>query len=106
MNFGFAWFEGGSEQGKLENTLGLDFGFPAVVAYSSKKDVYIVHRGSFNIVNIRKFLTGLTMGKQQINAIDKELVVKTVEPWDGMDGVLIEEESLADIMGDDWNDEF
>jgi len=106
MNFGFAWFEGGSEQGKLESTLGLDFGFPAMVAYSSKKGVYIVHRGSFNVVNIRKFLTGLTMGKQQTNPINKELMVKTVEPWDGQDGVPIEEESLADIMGDDWSDEF
>jgi len=106
MNFGFAWFEGGSEQYKLEEALGLNFGFPAVVAYSNKKGVYIMHRGSFNVPNIRKFLTGLTSGKQQTYPISEVPVVKTVEPWDGKDGVPIEEESLADLMGDDWNDEF
>lgn len=106
MGFEYAWFEGGSEQGKLEQVLGLEFGFPAVVAYSHKKGVYIPFRFSFQESNIRKFLTGLTSGKQQSFTISEVPYVKTVEPWDGKDGVPIEEESLADIMGDDWNDEF
>eukprot|EP00555_Chaetoceros_dichaeta_P007445 CAMPEP_0198276078 /NCGR_PEP_ID=MMETSP1447-20131203/65119_1 /TAXON_ID=420782 /ORGANISM="Chaetoceros dichaeta, Strain CCMP1751" /LENGTH=456 /DNA_ID=CAMNT_0043970997 /DNA_START=79 /DNA_END=1449 /DNA_ORIENTATION=+ len=105
MSFGFAWFEGGSEQGKLENALGLNFGFPAVVAYSNKKGVYIVQRESFNVGNIRRFLTSITMGKQQAFPIDVVPVVKTVEPWDGKDGIPFEEESLEDIMGEGW-DEF
>lgn len=106
MGFSYAWFEGGSEQGKLETALGLDFGFPAVVAYSHKKGVYIPNRFSFQESNIRKFLLGLTSGKQQSFKIDEVPVVKTVEPWDGQDGVPLEEESLADIMGDDWDEEF
>ena len=36
---------------------------------------------------------------------DDDLVVVETEPWDGKDGVPIEEESLADIMGWDDDDE-
>lgn len=106
MSFGFAWFEGGSEQSKLESALGLDFGFPAVVAYSNKKGVYIVQRDSFTVANIRRFLTGITAGKRQAFPIDAVPFVKTVEPWDGKDGVAFEEESLEDIMGEGWDGEF
>jgi hypothetical protein len=35
--------------------------------------------------------------------LNEDLVVVKTEPWDGKDGVPIEEESLADIMG--WDDD-
>lgn len=104
MSFEFLWFEG-SAQPQLENALEMTFGFPAVVAYSMDKGVYAVHRSSFNEANIRKFLTGITAGKQQIYKIANVPKVVTVEPWDGKDGVPIEEEPLEDIMGWDDDDE-
>jgi protein disulfide-isomerase A6 len=101
MSFHFLWFEGGS-QPDLENTLELTFGFPAVAAYSVDKGVYTVHRSSFTEANIRKFLTGITTGRQRTLKISKVPSIETVEPWDGEDGAPFEEEfSLEDIMGDD-----
>jgi len=102
MNFASLWFEGGA-QPDLEDTLELTFGFPSVAAYSADKGAFAVHRGSFTEANIRKFLTGITTGRQGTYEIRKVPTVATVEPWDGEDGVPIEEESLADIMG--WDDE-
>lgn len=103
MAFNFLWFEGGS-QPDLENTLELTFGFPAVAAYSVDKGVYIVHRGSFTESNIRRFLTGITTGKQGTSKISKVPKISTVEPWDGKDGTPLEEEfSLDEIMG--WDDD-
>jgi protein disulfide-isomerase A6 len=104
MSFEFLWFEG-SAQSKLENALEMTFGFPAVVAYSMDKGVYAVHRGSFNEVNIRKFLMGITAGKQATYKIADVPTVVTVDPWDGKDGVPIEEEPLEDIMGWDEDDD-
>ncbi len=103
MAFNFLWFEGGS-QPDLENTLELTFGFPAVAAYSVDKGVYVVHRGSFTESNIRRFLTGITTGKQGTSKISKVPKITTVEPWDGKDGIPLEEEfSLDEIMG--WDDD-
>jgi protein disulfide-isomerase A6 len=106
MAFEFLWFEGGNHQHKLENDLDLTFGFPAVAAYSMEKQVYAVHRGSFTESNLRKFLMGIMAGKTGTYPMkDDDLVVVETEPWDGKDGVPIEEESLADIMGWDDDDE-
>lgn len=103
MPFSFLWFEGGS-QPDLENTLELTFGFPAVAAYSVDKGVYTVHRGSFTESNIRKFLMSVTTGKQGTYKVSKTPQIETVEPWDGNDGAVMEEEfSLEDIMG--WDEE-
>ena len=102
MAFNFLWFEGGA-QSDLENALELTFGFPAVAAYSVDKGVYTVHRGSFSESNVRKFLTGITTGKQGTYKISKVPTINTVEPWDGKDGVPFEEEPLEDIMG--WDDD-
>lgn len=103
MSFNFLWFEGGS-QPDLENSLDMTFGFPAVAAYSMEKGVYTVHRGSFTEANIRKFLMGITTGRQGTEKISKAPKIELNEPWDGKDGAPIEEEfSLEDIMG--WDDE-
>jgi hypothetical protein len=46
---------------------------------------------------------GITAGKQPTYKLDKIPSVVTVDPWDGKDGVPIEEEPLEDIMG--WDDD-
>lgn len=103
MAFEFIWFEGGNHQHKLENALDFTFGFPALAAYSMDKKVYAVHRNSFTETNLRKFLMGIMAGKTGTYPLKEDLVVVKTEPWDGKDGVPIEEESLADIMG--WDDD-
>ena len=105
MSFHFIWFEG-SSQPSLEQELELTFGYPAVAAYSVEKGVYAVHRASFTETNIRKFLMGITTGRQSTYAIRSVPEINTVEPWDGKDGVPFEEEPLDDIMGWDDEDEF
>ena len=70
----------------------MTFGFPAVAAYSMEKGVYTVHRGSFTEANIRKFLMGITTGRQGTEKISKAPKIELNEPWDGKDGAPIEEE--------------
>eukprot|EP00551_Chaetoceros_affinis_P003569 CAMPEP_0203633638 /NCGR_PEP_ID=MMETSP0088-20131115/723_1 /ASSEMBLY_ACC=CAM_ASM_001087 /TAXON_ID=426623 /ORGANISM="Chaetoceros affinis, Strain CCMP159" /LENGTH=496 /DNA_ID=CAMNT_0050487015 /DNA_START=21 /DNA_END=1511 /DNA_ORIENTATION=+ len=102
MSFQFMWFEGGA-QPDLETTLELTFGFPAVAAYSVDKGVYTVHRSSFTEKNLRQFLTGITTGKQGTYKVSSVPEIKTVEPWDGKDGVPFEEEVWWD--DDDFGDD-
>lgn len=103
MSFEFMWFEGGSFQLDLENAFELTFGYPAVAAYSVDKGVYAVHRSSFTEANIKKFLLGITTGKQSTYKISKQPKIETTEPWDGQDGVPFEEEPLDNIMS--WDDD-
>lgn len=46
-NIGFLWSQGG-DQFELEEKLGLQFGFPAVIAVNFAKSKYGVHRGTFS----------------------------------------------------------
>lgn len=103
MSFSFFWFEGGNHQLDLESALDLTFGYPALAAYSIDKGAYAVQRSSFTEVNIRKFLLGITSGRQGTTPIKEIPRVVTAEPWDGLEGVPFEEESLEDIMG--WDDD-
>lgn len=101
--FQFLWFEG-SSQPELEAATELTFGFPAVVALSLDRQAFAVLHGSFQEKSISAFLHGITTGRQPTVKMDKIPAIATVEPWDGQDGVLPEEEmDLADIMGDDWD---
>ena len=102
--FSFVWFEGTS-QPVLEEAFELSFGFPAVAALAMDKKLYAVQRGAFTADKIGAFLTGVTTGKQRTAKLDKIPTVTKVEPWDGKDGQPIEEESLADIMGEDMDEE-
>lgn len=104
--FDFVWFEGGSSQLDLEASLELTFGYPAVAVVSLERGAYSVLRGSFDAESIGSFLSSIASGKGGSRKLDVPLKVVSTEPWDGMDGVVAdEEESLADIMGDDWEGE-
>lgn len=80
----FFWSQGG-DQYELEEKLNLGFGFPALVGISMKKNIFVVHRGSFTESSIRTFLTGLSAPKH-LNDLPKALpsVVKQ-KAWDGKD---------------------
>lgn len=108
MSFEFLWMEGFS-QPKLEDALEMSFGYPAVAAISVNKGVYAIHRSSFSEANIRKFLLGITSGKVPTYKLKGGAVpeIVTVDPWDGKDGEVFEEDlSWMDDDEDFGNDEF
>jgi len=100
----FTWFEG-SSQPALEEALGLTFGFPAVAVLASDRLAYSRMTNSFSEKNVVSFLHRIIMGRQGTSLIAELPKIATVEAWDGLDGTPIEEESLADIMGWDDDDE-
>jgi len=107
--FRFLWFEGAS-QPKLESTIEMTFGFPAVIAINIDKSIYCIHRFSFNEKALSTFLYSITSGRatsyklQGDTATQLSKMIVDVSEWDGMDVEVEEEEfDLSDIMGDDWN---
>jgi len=87
----FLWSQGG-DQFELEEKLNLGFGFPALVAISRKKGIFVIHRGTFTEQSIRTFITGLASPKH-IHDLPKELpgIAKQTK-WDGKDADLPKEE--------------
>jgi len=80
----FFWSQGG-DQFEFEEKLNLGFGFPALVAVHMKKNIFVVHRGSFTEGSVRKFITGLSKPKH-VQDLPKALpeIVKQ-KKWDGKD---------------------
>lgn len=89
---GFMWLQGG-DQFDIEEMLGLQFGFPAVIAINVKKEKFGVHRGTFD--QLGEFLRSMMIGKVPLSPLPKALPkFKKTEPWDGKDGKPIVEEEL------------
>ncbi|CAJ1422766.1 unnamed protein product [Effrenium voratum] len=87
---GFLWSQGG-DQFELEEALGLQFGFPAVIAVNFGKGRFGVHRGTFDKDSVSQFLTSLARGGTPLAPWPATAAVKA-EPWDGKDGVPPEED--------------
>ena len=68
----------GGDQLLLEQTLGLGFGYPAVVAVSGSKQRFAVQRDSFGDANTAKFVKDIVSGKQSTSAVEKWPVLKAV----------------------------
>jgi len=90
-DMGFLWSQGG-DQFELEEKLGLQFGFPAVIAVNFKKDRFGVHRGTFSQVG--QFLTSLSRGGVPLAPIPKGIKAAKADPWDGKDASPPVEEEL------------
>lgn len=88
---GFVWSQGG-DQFEMEEALGLQFGFPAVIAVNFKKDRFGVHRGTFDKEAIKQFLTSLMRGGTPLAPIPKSMKIVKADEWDGKDGKPIEED--------------
>ena len=102
--YSFLWVSAGS-QPELEANFNIGgFGYPALAAYSPKKNAYASLKGGFSIQEIDNLIKDLRKGKIAVGAIKGDLAkIKTVAAWDGKDAsVQVEEEfSLEDIMGSD-----
>lgn len=90
-SIGFLWSQGG-DQFDLEETLGMQFGFPAVIAVNFGKSRFGVHRGTFD--QIGQFLTSLSRGGVPLAPIPEKAKAVKVDKWDGKDAAPPVEEEL------------
>jgi len=92
-NVGFLWSQGG-DQFDMEEKLGLQFGFPAVIAVNFAKGKFGTHRGTFSKDQISQFLTSLSRGGVPLGPIPAGLAASKAAPWDGKDAAPPVEEEL------------
>lgn len=83
-NIGFLWSQGG-DQFEMEEKLGLQFGFPAVIAINFAKSRFGVHRGTFSKEQVGLFLTSLSRGGVPLAPIPAGCKADKQSPWDGKD---------------------
>ncbi|XP_057677977.1 protein disulfide-isomerase A6 [Corythoichthys intestinalis] len=106
--WGWLWAEAGTQM-ELEASLGIGgFGYPAMAAINTRKMKFALLRGSFSETGIHEFLRELSVGRGSTATLAGGVIPKihTVEPWDGKDGQLPEEEEydLSDVeLDDDYN---
>eukprot|EP01070_Trichotokara_eunicae_P008230 Trichotokara_eunicae@DN5679_c0_g1_i1.p2 len=76
------WSQAG-DQFEIEESLRLQFGWPAVVGIRLDKNVYAIHKGSYNQDNLQSFLSSIVTGRTSVDPLPKEpLNWKTVnEAW-------------------------
>jgi len=92
-NIGFLWSQGG-DQFEMEEALGLQFGFPAVIAINFGKARFGVHRGIFDKEAISQFLTSLSRGGTPLAPIPASAKANKADAWDGKDAAPPVEEDL------------
>lgn len=92
-NIGFVWSQGG-DQFEMEEKLGLQFGFPAVIAVNFAKDRFGVHRGTFGKDALGHFLTSLSRGGAPLAPLPAGMAAAKADAWDGKDAPPLEEEEL------------
>jgi len=94
--FTFFWLQAG-DQLDLERSLGLGFGFPAVIAVSPSKGVVATMTASFNKENLSNFVTKVMTGSARTDKLPPSgMVFKKRSKWDGKD---------AEPIVEDWGDE-
>lgn len=103
-NFGHMWVEGG-KQPELEANFGVGgYGYPAMIAFRPSKNLLAPLKGAFDYDHVVEFIKGLRHGLVKPVPIEGDLaVLKTIDPWDGSDGKVEEEDEfdLSDIMGEE-----
>jgi len=86
------WSQGG-DQFELEEKLSLQFGWPALIAVSLKKQVYMTYKGTWATDKIKGWITGLGVAKKHVMKLPQNLpdIVKQ-KPWDGKDAPKLDED--------------
>jgi len=92
-SIGFLWSQGG-DQFEMEEKLGLQFGFPAVIAVNFGKNRFGVHRGTYSKDQLSQFLTSLSRGGVPLAPLPEGLKAAKADPWDGKDAPPPTEEEL------------
>ncbi|XP_048781442.2 protein disulfide-isomerase A6-like [Ostrea edulis] len=107
--WGWVWTEAG-QQMQLEEALGMGgFGYPAMAAVNTRKQVFVLLKRPFSSDGINEYLRDLSYGKGSPVPLkdSKVATIEKTEAWDGKDGELPVEEDidLSDIDLDDGKDE-
>lgn len=105
-SWGWVWTAPGMHP-KLEDTLGFGgFGYPALAAVNSRKKKLAIFKGSFSQEGLDEFLRAVGVGRGASESLRGDGIpeLKKVEPWDGKDGQLPEEEDI-DLSDFDMDEE-
>jgi protein disulfide-isomerase A6 len=99
--YSYLWAVGGAHSA-LEASVDVGgFGYPALVALSPRKEVFVPHKGALAWEQAREFVGGIRTGAKAAAKLRQLLQpLSSVAAWDGKDGVVAAEEefSLDDIM--------
>ncbi|BBN09197.1 protein disulfide-isomerase A6 [Marchantia polymorpha subsp. ruderalis] len=104
--YSYLWAAAG-KQPALEKAVGVGgYGYPALVAVNTKKGLYNALRGAFELDAVVNFVKEAGRGGRGNVPLITSIVLDDTQPWDGKDGVLIEEDefSLDELMSDDSDD--
>lgn len=107
-NRAWEWFWAESmQQPQLEELLGIGgFGYPALAAINTRKQIRSTMAGSFTESGLNDFFKGLAAGRAGRNtkAFTEIPPIALVDAWDGQDGALPEVEDW-DLDDFEWDDE-
>ncbi|XP_042397783.1 protein disulfide isomerase-like 2-3 [Zingiber officinale] len=104
--YSFVWSASG-KQADLENQVGVGgYGYPALVALNVKKGAYAPLKSAFQHDQIIEFLKEAGLGGKGNLPLQNAPTIVKIEPWDGKDGEIIEEDefSLDELMGEENRD--
>ncbi len=102
--YSYMWVTAGAQPALEANFNVGGAGYPALAAFSPKKNAFAPLKSGFSFDGIESLVKDLRKGKIGVEGIHGALAqVNSVEAWDGKDGVIqVEEEfSLDELMGDD-----
>ena len=80
----FLWAQGG-DHFSFEEKLGMNFGYPAVMAVSTQKSRYAIMRSAFNAGELETFVSKILSGTTALVPYEKLPKLGSSEPWDGKD---------------------
>ncbi|KAG6538945.1 protein disulfide isomerase-like 2-3 [Zingiber officinale] len=104
--YSFVWSASG-KQADLENQVGVGgYGYPALVALNVKKGAYAPLKSAFQHDQIIEFIKEAGLGGKGNLPLQNAPTIVKIEPWDGKDGEIIEEDefSLDELMGEENRD--
>ncbi|KAM1770909.1 hypothetical protein ACFX11_045798 [Malus domestica] len=101
--YSYVWAAAG-KQPDLENRVGVGgYGYPALVALNAKKGAYAPLKSAFEVDQITEFVREAGRGGKGNLPLEGTPSIVKIEPWDGKDGQILEEDefSLEELMGED-----
>ncbi|OMP07536.1 Thioredoxin [Corchorus olitorius] len=103
MSCSYVWAAAG-KQPDLEKRVGVGgYGYPALVALNVKKGAYAPLKSAFELEHLIEFVKEAGRGGKGNLPLEGTPEIVKIEPWDGKDGEIIEEDefSLEELMGED-----
>ncbi|WOL08851.1 protein disulfide isomerase-like 2-3 isoform X2 [Canna indica] len=101
--YSFVWSAAG-KQADLENHVGVGgYGYPAMVALNVKKGAYAPLKSAFENDQVIEFVKEAGRGGKGNLPLQNTPTIVKIEPWDGKDGEIMEEDefSLDELMGEE-----